>query len=40
MTAYVGSAVGLIREVAGAEDIVSRARDEARAALERVKSML
>lgn len=40
LTAYVGSAVGLIHEVVGAEEIVRNARDEAKASLERVKSVL
>ena len=40
LTAYVGSAVGLIREVIGAEDIVKRARADAIASLERAKSAL
>jgi nitronate monooxygenase len=40
MTAYVGSAVGLVREVAGAEEIVKKTREEAVAALDVARSLL
>ena len=40
MTSYVGSAVGLVREVSKAEDIVRNTREEARCALGRVNSLL
>lgn len=40
LTSYIGSAVGLVREVVGAEDIVRNARSEAIASLEKVKSVL
>lgn len=40
LTAYVGSAVGLVRDVVGAEEIVKHARSEAIALLERVTSVL
>ena len=40
LTAYMGSAVGLVREVKGAGEIVERTRDEARDALLMARSLL
>jgi hypothetical protein len=40
LTAYMGSAVGLIREVKGAGEIVERTREEAREALLMARSLL
>ena len=40
MTAYVGSAVGLVKEVIGAEEIVEAARNQARASLEKARATL
>jgi nitronate monooxygenase len=40
LTAYVGSGVGLISEVAGAADIVKTSREEARASLREASSVL
>ena len=40
LTAYVGSAVGLVKEVLGAEEIVAVARSQAKASLESAKSVL
>jgi nitronate monooxygenase len=40
LTAYVGSGVGLIRDVAGAADIVEISREEARVSLREASSVL
>lgn len=40
LTAYVSSAVGLVREVTGAEDIVKTTREEAKDALIKTNSLL
>ena len=40
LTAYVGSGVGLVRQVTAAAEIVKRSRDEALASLQAVKSAL
>jgi nitronate monooxygenase len=39
-TAYVGTGVGLVRQVEKAEDIVTKAREAARIALQRARSLL
>ena len=40
LTAYVGSAVGLVKEVIGAEDIVKKSRDEAVSIIRQTNSRL
>ena len=40
LTAYVGSAVGLVREIAGAGEILITTREEAKEALDRTKILL